>query len=137
MRPLALTGTRAAVAAAWVSLPLAYGGADAATACRPGSRAMARVELFFGAAHVGPKAWTRFLASVVTPRFPDGLTSLDATGQWRGPAGLVREPSRVLVILYDPDASSDTRIEAIRRIYMARYRQTSVLRVDSAGCVSF
>ena len=97
----------------------------------------ARTELFFGAAKVGTASWARFVAGVVTPRFPDGLTILDARGQWRGPGGILREPTRVLVIYHRDDAASGARIEAIRAIYRRRHAQTSVLRADSAACIGF
>ena len=105
--------------------------------CRGGQTAMARVDLFFGAERVGPAAWSRFLATIVTPRFPDGLTSLDGRGQWRGPRGLRVERSRVLVIYYRPASDADTKIEAIRAAYKRRFAQSSVLRADSSACVSF
>jgi hypothetical protein len=107
--------------------------------CRSGSQRLAQVELFFG---VGQRsadggAWRHFLARVVTPRFPDGLTVLDGIGQWRGPRGPVRESSRMIIIIYRPDSTSDARIEAIRSSYKARFKQQSVLRVDTSACVSF
>ncbi len=74
---------------------------------------------------------------MVTPRFPDGLTILDARGQWRGPGGILREPARVLVIYHRDDAANGARIEAIRAIYRHRFAQTSVLRADSAACIGF
>jgi hypothetical protein len=111
--------------------------ADAAPApCRSGSRPYSRVELYLGGAHADA-AWRDFLAKVVTPRFPDGLTVIEGAGQWRGPRGIERERSRVIVILYQPDATSDRRVEAIREAYKARFKQHSVLRVDSTACVSF
>lgn len=106
-------------------------------ACRPGSSEMARVELYFGAGRSDSKAWRRFLATVVTPRFPAGLTSLDGFGQWRGPHGLTHEATHVLIIFYTPDRTSDARIEAIRLSYKVRFRQNSVLRADSTACVGF
>ena len=115
---------------------LAFAAPARAEPCRPGARPMAKVELFLGA--VGPAAaWRRFLAEVVTPRFPDGLTVLEGSGQWRGPHGFVREPTRILVVFYAPDATSDVRIEAIRRLYSRRFAQRSVLRADSSACVGF
>ena len=43
---------------------------------------------------VSPQEWTSFLAESVTPRFPQGLTVWQASGQWRGNDGaIVREPS--------------------------------------------
>jgi hypothetical protein len=103
---------------------------------------MARLELLFGTrgkrGEVGPRAWTRFLAKEVTPRFPDGLTVFEGYGQWRAPSGyLSREPSRMLLIWYQPDDKSDAKIEAIREAYKKRFGQASVMRVDAVSCVSF
>src|SRR5258707_8051902 len=61
-----------------------------AVACDAPQRPMQQIELMFGrsiAGHlrVGEAAWSRFLAREITPRFPDGLTVLDAAGQWPGP----------------------------------------------------
>ena len=105
--------------------------------CRPGSTVSARVDLYFGAGRVTPRAWSAFLAGVVTPRFPEGFTTLEGSGQWRGPRGLARERTRVLVIFYRRDTTSDARIEAIRSAYRRAFAQVSVLRADSAACVGF
>jgi len=103
---------------------------------------MARLELVLGASTprgvVGPRAWAHFLATEVTPRFPDGLTVFEGTGQWRGLSrGISRERARLVLIWYEPDAASEARIEAIRAAYTRQFRQTSVLRADSTSCVSF
>src|SRR5260370_450493 len=63
-----------------------------AVGCNAPQRPMQQIELLFGrsiAGHlrVSEAAWSRFLAREITPRFPDGLTVLDAAGQWRGPVG--------------------------------------------------
>lgn len=103
---------------------------------------MARLELVLGARAprgiVGKRAFARFLAAEITPRFPDGLTIFEGQGQWRdGSGAITREPSRLVLIWYEPDASSETKIEAIRVAYKQRFGQSSVLRVDSVSCVSF
>jgi hypothetical protein len=109
--------------------------------CRPPAHHMNRVELFFGAAFndgkpIGNAEWQVFLDKEVTPRFPAGLTAYEAYGQWQRPDGRIeKSPSRVLVIWYEGDQSS--RIDAIREAYKKRFRQMSVMRVDSADCVSF
>src|SRR5258707_15215092 len=75
-------------------------------ACDAPQRPMQQIELMFGrstAGHlrVGEAAWARFLAREITPRFPDGLTVLDAAGQWRDPVGgpPVRQPGQKVVIV--------------------------------------
>jgi hypothetical protein len=111
--------------------------------CQAPAIAMNQLELFFGTdikthAAVTPQAWSRFLAEEVSPRFPDGLTIFETHGQWRGADGrIVRENSHVLVVLYRPDAASEAKIEAIRAAYEKRFHQDSVMRVESAACVSF
>ena len=97
---------------------------------------MSRVDLFFGAEHVSAASWSRFLAVVVTPRFPDGLTSTDGQGQWRGPRGLQAERSRILIIYFKPTAVTDAKIETVRTAYRRLFAQRSVLRADSSACVS-
>ncbi|MEA2490549.1 MAG: hypothetical protein QOH21_2341 [Acidobacteriota bacterium] len=74
--------------------------------------------------------WATFLAEVVTPRFPDGLTVWRAEGQWRDAAGAVQhEPVMVLEILHHGDPAARASIEAIAREYRRRFRQEAVLRV--------
>ena len=112
-------------------------GPTGQVACRVGSTDVARVELYLGAGKATRRDWSAFLARVVTPRFPDGFTSLDGRGQWRRPGGLSRERTHVLVIFYRRDGTSDARIEAIRSAYRRVFAQTSVLRADAAACVGF
>jgi hypothetical protein len=101
-----------------------------------------RTELFFGLARPkGPDItddeWQRFVDTEVTPRFPDGLTVIPTTGQWGTPAGVVRERSRVLVLLHKPTKDSEVAIETIRQQYKKQFGQDSVLRTDSYQRVSF
>jgi len=117
-------------------------GASRFTGCASGAKRMARLELIFGlASRTGPvtqRAWTAFLTREVTPRFPDGFSVFDGYGQWRDRRGAIgKERSRLLLIWYPPDATSETRIEAIRTAYKQRFHQESVLRSDEVSCVSF
>lgn len=111
--------------------------------CPTSSTVMARLELLFGmsrkdAAPVSDAEWQSFVDQEVTPRFPDGLTIVQAYGQWRNGSGvIIKEYSRVLMIWYQPKPESEVSIEAIREAYKARFRQESVMRVDGLSCVSF
>ncbi|WP_242111609.1 DUF3574 domain-containing protein [Luteimonas aquatica] len=105
-----------------------------------------RSELYFGlgagvdgAPPVEEAQWRRFLDVEVTPRFPDGLTVFEASGQWRfeGQATPQRERSRVLVILHKDTPRSRADIEAIRRAWTQGLHQASVLWVRQAAAVSF
>jgi len=110
--------------------------------CRAEAKLMARLELFFGASRRGTpvsiKNWKSFVDREITPRFPDGLSIVEAQGQWRNAAGrLTHEPSHLVLIYYAPEAASDAKIEAIRSAYKTQFQQESVLRADSLSCVSF
>ena len=68
---------------------------------RKGALRFARTELYFGTAMpdgaVTDEEFRAFIDREVTPRFPDGLTVLEAEGQFRGADGiLVKERSFVL-----------------------------------------
>jgi len=104
----------------------------------------AKTELYFGTSRpngppVSDEKFNRFLDQQVTPRFPDGLTLLTGSGQFRNSGGvIIQEKSKLLILLYpltDTDASN--RIEAIREVYKLMFQQESVLRVDSRAGVSF
>ena len=104
---------------------------------------MARIELYFGLSRPGGTVsdaeFRSFVEAQVTPRFPDGLTLLAGSGQWRDASGVLHvEASKLLILLVSPnDPQVDTKINAIRDDYRRRFEQQSVLRADSSACVSF
>jgi hypothetical protein len=115
-----------------------------AVACDAPQRPMQQIELMFGRSisghlRVGEAAWSRFLAREITPRFPDGLTVLDAAGQWRDPVGgrLVREPGKIVIIVAADDAPVGDRIAAIVVAYKQRFHQRSVGVISRSVCASF
>ena len=111
--------------------------------CPEGMDAFVSYQLFMGRSmpdgNVASDAdWNRFLAETVTPRFPDGLTVLDASGQWRNSAGTVeKEQSKQLVILAPPGGDALRLIGEISEEYKSRFNQESVLKVVEDVCVSF
>lgn len=110
--------------------------------CIGGSKLMNRVELIFGATWkrgpITPAMWKRFLEDEVTPRFPDGLSTIDIKGQWRNSKGkIVKLPSRIILIWYAPSPDASAKIDAIRNAFNKRYDQESVMRIDGVNCVGF
>ncbi|MCA0892618.1 DUF3574 domain-containing protein [Microbulbifer agarilyticus] len=110
--------------------------------CKPGEKLEIHDQLFFGTetftGEVSDAEWRDFLANVVSPRFPNGFTVLSGRGQWRGSSGeIVRERSKVLLLVHRETAKSDTAINELVDIYKRRFQQESVLRVRSPVCVSF
>ena len=109
--------------------------------CPAGADPVVSESLYFGTATpdgvVSDEKWAAFLRDDVTPRFPDGLTTWTASGQWRGKDGIiVREKSHVLQLLHDVDEPVDADISAIITAYKLRFRQESVLRVTAPACTS-
>ncbi|MCS2158584.1 DUF3574 domain-containing protein [Scandinavium sp. H11S7] len=104
---------------------------------------MQQTTLYFGLSRPAGKditaqEWQQFVDNDVTPRFRDGLTVLDARGQWLGNDGKVaREQSKALMLIHGKDAQSESNIEALRNLYKSRFAQESVMRVDNPVCVQF
>ena len=105
---------------------------------------MSRTELFFGLSRSGQPdvseaEFQSFLETEVTPRFPQGYTVLNAEGRWRDvDTGVtIKEPSRILVLIYSPSAESAHQIENIRTTYKNRFNQQAVLRTDDTHRGSF
>ena len=110
--------------------------------CRSGEQGVIQDALYFGTARpdgvVTRDEWNTFLITTVTPRFPQGVTVTDASGQWRGADGaIVREASHVLTLLHPDDAASDSSVAEIVASYKAQFQQEAVLRVKAGACVTF
>ncbi len=112
-------------------------------ACPAGQSRATEAELMFGR-NVGDKLgvseddWRKFVDEVVTPRFPDGLSVIDVQGQWRASTGvIVREPSKVLLLVLDGGPDDPAKIANIRQAYKDRFHQESVLLVSRPVCASF
>ncbi|GAB1516788.1 DUF3574 domain-containing protein [Actinophytocola sp. KF-1] len=145
-----MTTRRTAVAGMLAALFLGLTTAGATTTAASDSRGAAtsvptpgesyrRTELYFGGSRpdgtpITPADFELFLDKEVTPAFPDGLTWLEAHGQWMGG----KEDSYVLIILYPfGDRDANRELEEIRTDYKAQFDQESVLRADSVERVSF
>jgi len=106
--------------------------------CRAGLKPMMQADLYFGRKSFSEARWARFLATEVTPRFPAGLTVIDAKGQWRNDRNvIVREPSKVLTVVMPADAEDDARLGAIVEAYKTRFHQQSVGLVVRPVCAAF
>lgn len=110
-----------------------------ALVCTPPQSAMLDIELMLGRGKASEARWRAFLAREVTPRFPDGLTVYETTGQWRDPAtkAIAREKSRVLRIIVPGDTPPRDKIAAVAHAYKQQFAQKSVGVVIRPACVSF
>ncbi len=112
--------------------------------CPDGTEPYTEYRLFFGRGDghnpkaVSDKAWNEFLEGPVTSEFPDGLTVLDARGQYTDSSeNLIKEYTKVLIILVSPDADSAPKIDTITEEYKQRFAQEAVLRQVIDTCASF
>lgn len=130
--------------AALLAIALLPGCAALPPSCLPPAKPMASAEMLFGR-NVGDRlgvseaAFAQFAAREITPRFPDGLTVLDAKGQWRDSerGHLVREPSKLVLLSFDDGPQPRAALAAIAAAYKAQFRQQAVLTSVRTACVSF
>lgn len=138
--------------AALLALALAAGACAPAVRARPpaapaapaaGREAWITDRLYFGrgipgGGTVSDTEWATFLREVVTPRFPAGITVLQAQGQWRGAdGGVVQEPTFVLDLVHSPGAGADAAVDEVAAEYKRRFRQEAVMRVRASADVRF
>ncbi len=113
------------------------------TPCPDGGR-KATAELVFGrvaedgSGGVSEAAFAQFLDGEVSPRFPEGLTVIDAEGRLNPPAGsMIREPAKLVMIVLPGDKDDNGKLQAVRLAYAKRFHQQSVLLMNHGDCVSF
>ncbi len=109
-------------------------------ACAAPLKPAVEVNLYFGrdkpaGGEVSDAEWASFLADIVTPQFPAGLTVIDARGQHRGPTGVIgaERTKLVVVVVFDPPAHRG-RVASIVETYTKRFGQHEVFRVEQPVC---
>jgi hypothetical protein len=130
--------------ALFVATIVGAGGQTPARPCHGAQQPKLVVELLFGRdigrrIGVSQSAWLRFVARELTPRFPDGFTISDATGQWRDPVTgtIARELSKRVEIVLPGDADDEARLEAAVAAYKSHFHQRSVGIIVREACVAF
>ncbi len=131
-------------ATAALALSLSACASPSTLTCPAGSDARLQAELLFGR-NIGDRLgvsegdFRRFLASEVTPRFPDGLTVIDGRGQYRDAeqGAIVREPSKILVLIIRDEPAERGKLAAIAEAYKQRFRQQSVATILRPVCAAF
>lgn len=100
-------------------------------------------ELYFGLTKPGGEPvseaeWQEFVSAVITPRFREGLTVLDGSGQFLNSSGiLIRENSKIVILIYESSPEKNQAINEIIETYKRTFQQESVLRATSEVKVSF
>ncbi len=81
---------------------------------------------------VSEEEFQTFLRTVVTPRFSDGLTVVNASGQFRGNTGeIIKEKTKLVILIHSNTQDENRAIQEIIDKYKAQFQQESVLRVTS------
>jgi hypothetical protein len=112
----------------------------ASSVCTAPLKPAIELDLYFGrdkqgGGEVSEAEWAAFLADVVTPRFPDGLSVLDVTGQAREPSGsIVRERTKLLVVVVFDAPAHQAKAREIVEAYNKRFGQRSVFRTERPVC---
>ncbi|WP_234831284.1 DUF3574 domain-containing protein [Rhodopseudomonas palustris] len=115
-----------------------------APVCSPPAQPMLTAELAFGR-NIGDRPgvsdaeFKRFATEEITPRFPDGFTVLDGTGQWHDPKRhrVVREKAKLVMIVFAENPAKRAALSDIAEVYKQRFSQQSVLVAVRPSCVSF
>jgi hypothetical protein len=133
-----------ATAAVLLALALSDSASAQSSECQAGQKPQQVAELLCGRKigdrlGVSETQWARFVDREISPRFPDGLTVLDAKGEWRDTARNtnVHEPSKVVEIVLPGKPDDVDALNQIAQAYKTRFRQQSVGIVVRAACVSF
>ncbi|MCX7367192.1 MAG: DUF3574 domain-containing protein [Alphaproteobacteria bacterium] len=130
---------KAACVAALAFLLASCASAPPPSTCVAPLKVATQVDLYFGrgtaTGEVSASEWAEFLTGEITPRFPDGLSVIDVSGQYRDPSGRIgREHSKLVTILvFDPPAHTP-KVKAIVDTYKKRYAQHSVLHTERTMC---
>lgn len=108
-----------------------------------GAFTLIKEELYFGLGLPNGKTlsqsqWQNFLDREITPRFPDGLTVVDAYGQYLNQKGkLSKERTKWVILLYKPRRDREQALQTLIHRYKQQFHQESVLRVTSTVQAQF
>lgn len=96
--------------------------------------------LYFGlktddGAGVSEQAWAQFLAEIVTPHFPDGLTVLEAYGQSDDhgpqPGTVIAQGTRMLILVHSADDAAATAVAAIKAAWKERFPTAGLFHTET------
>ncbi len=110
-----------------------------APACTAPLKPAVEVNLYFGrdkpGGEVSEAEWAAFVAEVVTPRFPDGLSVINVAGQSRAVANQDgRERTKLLIVVVFDAPAHHEKVREIVAAYNQRFGQHAVFRTEQALC---
>lgn len=114
-----------------------------ATTAPPPAPSVVCDRLFFGqtipgGGTVSAADWQQFVATVITPRFPQGLTIVQGNGQWLDSHGVIEHETMYIVeVEHEKSDAIDAAIAAIAAEYKKRFAQDAVLRITEPVTMRF
>jgi hypothetical protein len=134
----------AAIAVPLLLLAPAVGAAAESVTCGHSQEPRIVLQLLFGRGRgddggITQADWSGFVAHELTPRFPDGFTVIDSTGQWLNPqhGAIIKEDSKVVEIVLPSDTYDASKIDAVIDAYKRQFRALSVGLIVQTACVRF
>jgi len=106
-------------------------------------RSFIKTEMIFGLSRPDGRAltedeWQNFVNNTITPGFREGLTVINAYGQWMIPSGeIIKEKSKIVILIYKHTNERNQAIEKIITEYKNSFQQEAVLRMTEKVNVSF
>jgi hypothetical protein len=135
-RPIRRAMARTLLLALLLAAPMAL----SATAPRAETMGAVETTLYFGlrtddGTGISDQAWGRFLADVVTPLFPDGLTVLDAYGQsgdhGAEPGSVTSQLTRMLIVVHPDSEAAIAAVFAIKTAWHERFPTAGLFHTES------
>jgi hypothetical protein len=127
-----------------IATAIGVGAQTAMPSCHGTQQPKTVAELMFGrdigdGVGVSESEWQLFVTRELVSRFPDGLTVIDAIGQWRDrdSGRIVREPSKHVEIVLPGNKDDDARLDAVVDAYKSAFHQHSVVVIVRPACVAF
>ncbi|UCE98876.1 MAG: DUF3574 domain-containing protein [Planctomycetota bacterium] len=118
-------------------------GCETWTDTEAGNGSLIKTELYFGLCRpdestISEVEWEAFVDEYITPRFKEGLTIVDAAGQWMGENGeLVKEETKIVILFHRNSGDKKAAIEYIRDKYKGLFGQEAVTKVTSYPQIDF
>lgn len=102
-----------------------------------------KTEVYFGlrlpdGKIVSEEDWNKFLAEAVVPRFPEGLTVIDAVGRSASSAktGNPVNPTKVLILVHPNVGDSQEKLSQVKAEYRKRFGSTGVFHIDAPARIA-
>lgn len=98
-----------------------------------------KTEVYFGlrlpdGKQVSEEEWGKFLAEIVVPRFPQGLTVIDASGRSANAANTAApvNPTKLLVLVHPNVGDSQDKLSEVKAEYRKRFgNDAGIFHIDA------